>query len=43
MTSQESTLMEPSESETKRNPFLEALGERVRTLRSRQRIQEPIV
>ena len=28
--------MEPSESETKRNPFLEALGERVRTLRSRQ-------
>jgi XRE family transcriptional regulator, aerobic/anaerobic benzoate catabolism transcriptional regulator len=36
MTSQESTLMEPSESETKRNPFLEALGERVRTLRSRQ-------
>ena len=36
MTSQESTLMEPSESETKRSPFLEALGERVRTLRSRQ-------
>ena len=28
--------MESSESETKRNPFLEALGERVRTLRSRQ-------
>jgi len=28
--------MEPSESETKRSPFLEALGERVRTLRSRQ-------
>ena len=36
MSSQESTLMESSESETKRNPFLEALGERVRTLRSRQ-------
>ncbi|MBD8049316.1 helix-turn-helix transcriptional regulator [Limnohabitans radicicola] len=36
MTSQESTLMEVSESETKRSPFLEALGERVRTLRSRQ-------
>jgi XRE family aerobic/anaerobic benzoate catabolism transcriptional regulator len=36
MTSQESTLMEPSEAETKRSPFLEALGERVRTLRSRQ-------
>lgn len=36
MTSQESTLMEPSESETKRSPFLDALGERVRTLRSRQ-------
>jgi len=36
MTSQESTLMEPSEPETKRSPFLEALGERVRTLRSRQ-------
>jgi XRE family aerobic/anaerobic benzoate catabolism transcriptional regulator len=28
--------MEPSESETKRSPFLESLGERVRTLRSRQ-------
>ena len=28
--------MEPSDPETKRNPFLEALGERVRTLRSRQ-------
>lgn len=28
--------MEPSEPETKRSPFLEALGERVRTLRSRQ-------
>jgi XRE family transcriptional regulator, aerobic/anaerobic benzoate catabolism transcriptional regulator len=36
MTSQESTLMELSEAETKRSPFLEALGERVRTLRSRQ-------
>jgi XRE family aerobic/anaerobic benzoate catabolism transcriptional regulator len=28
--------MEPSEADTKRSPFLEALGERVRTLRSRQ-------
>ena len=36
MTSQESTLTEPFEPETKRHPFLEALGERVRTLRSRQ-------
>jgi XRE family aerobic/anaerobic benzoate catabolism transcriptional regulator len=36
MTSQESTLMEASEPETKRSPFLEALGERVRTLRSRK-------
>ena len=36
MTSQESTLMEPSEPETRRSPFLEALGERVRTLRSRK-------
>ncbi|WP_019430062.1 helix-turn-helix transcriptional regulator [Limnohabitans sp. Rim47] len=36
MTSQESTLMEPSEPETKRSPFLEALGDRVRTLRSRK-------
>jgi XRE family transcriptional regulator, aerobic/anaerobic benzoate catabolism transcriptional regulator len=36
MTSQASTLMEPSASETKRSPFLEALGERVRTLRSRR-------
>ena len=36
MTSQESTLMEPSETEAKRSPFLEALGERVRTLRSRK-------
>lgn len=38
MTSQESLLMEPSEPEpeTKRSPFLEALGDRVRTLRSRK-------
>jgi XRE family aerobic/anaerobic benzoate catabolism transcriptional regulator len=36
MTSQESTLMEPSEPETRRSPFLEALGERVRNLRSRK-------
>ena len=36
MTSQESTLMEPSEAEAKRSPFLVALGERVRTLRARQ-------
>ena len=36
MTSQESTLIEPSEPETKRSPFLEALGDRVRTLRSRK-------
>jgi len=36
MTNQEAMLMEPSETETKRSPFLEALGERVRTLRSRQ-------
>jgi len=36
MTPQDSTLMEPSESEAKRSPFLEALGERVRNLRSRQ-------
>ncbi len=36
MTSQESTLMEPSGPETRRSPFLEALGERVRTLRSRK-------
>lgn len=36
MTSQEFTLMEPSETEAKRSPFLEALGERVRTLRSRK-------
>ena len=36
MTSPEPTLMEVSESETRRSPFLEALGERVRTLRSRK-------
>ncbi len=36
MTSQESTLMESSGPETRRSPFLEALGERVRTLRSRK-------
>jgi XRE family aerobic/anaerobic benzoate catabolism transcriptional regulator len=36
MTSQESMLMEPAESEAKRSPFLEALGERVRNLRSRK-------
>jgi XRE family aerobic/anaerobic benzoate catabolism transcriptional regulator len=36
MTSQESTLMAASEPETKRSLFLEALGERVRTLRSRK-------
>ncbi|WP_416560422.1 helix-turn-helix transcriptional regulator [Limnohabitans sp. yimb22184] len=36
MTSPESTLMEVSEPETRRSPFLEALGERVRTLRSRK-------
>ncbi|WP_300709029.1 helix-turn-helix transcriptional regulator [Limnohabitans sp.] len=36
MSSQESALMAPPEPETKRSPFLEALGERVRTLRSRQ-------
>ena len=36
MTSSESTLMEPSEPENKRSPFLEALGERVRNLRSRK-------
>ena len=36
MTPPESMLMEPSEQETKRSPFLEALGERVRTLRSRK-------
>lgn len=36
MTSQESTLMAPPEQEAKRSPFLEALGERVRTLRSRK-------
>jgi XRE family aerobic/anaerobic benzoate catabolism transcriptional regulator len=36
MTSQESMLMESVESEAKRSPFLEALGERVRNLRSRK-------
>jgi XRE family aerobic/anaerobic benzoate catabolism transcriptional regulator len=36
MTSQESMLMEPAEAEAKRSPFLEALGERVRNLRSRK-------
>jgi XRE family transcriptional regulator, aerobic/anaerobic benzoate catabolism transcriptional regulator len=36
MTSQESLLTAPSGSETKRSPFLEALGERVRNLRSRK-------
>jgi len=36
MTSLESLLMEPSGTETKRSPFLEALGERVRNLRSRK-------
>jgi XRE family transcriptional regulator, aerobic/anaerobic benzoate catabolism transcriptional regulator len=36
MTSPESTLMAVTEPETRRSPFLEALGERVRTLRSRK-------
>lgn len=36
MTSQESLLIDPSGSPTKRSPFLEALGERVRNLRSRK-------
>ncbi len=36
MTSQESLLMESSVTEAKRSPFLEALGERVRNLRSRK-------
>jgi XRE family aerobic/anaerobic benzoate catabolism transcriptional regulator len=36
MTSEESTLMAASEPEAKRSPFLEALGERVRNLRSRK-------
>jgi XRE family aerobic/anaerobic benzoate catabolism transcriptional regulator len=36
MSSQDSTLMEASEAEAQRSPFLVALGERVRTLRSRQ-------
>jgi XRE family aerobic/anaerobic benzoate catabolism transcriptional regulator len=36
MSSQETTLMALAEPEVKRSPFLEALGERVRNLRSRQ-------
>ena len=36
MSPQESTLMEASEAENKRSPFLESLGERVRNLRSRK-------
>ena len=36
MTSQESLLMESSVTDAKRSPFLEALGERVRNLRSRK-------
>lgn len=36
MASQESQLLAPSGTETKRSPFLEALGERVRNLRSRK-------
>jgi XRE family aerobic/anaerobic benzoate catabolism transcriptional regulator len=36
MRSQEPTRVETSEPEAKRSPFLEALGERVRTLRSRK-------
>lgn len=36
MSLQDSTVIEPSEPETRRNPFLEALGDRVRTLRSRK-------
>ncbi|MBM3398087.1 MAG: helix-turn-helix domain-containing protein [Betaproteobacteria bacterium] len=36
MTSQESLLLESSVTDAKRNPFLEALGERVRNLRSRK-------
>jgi len=36
MTSKESLLMAPPGSESKRSPFLEALGERVRNLRSRK-------
>ena len=36
MSLQDSTFIETSEPETRRNPFLEALGERVRTLRSRK-------
>ena len=36
MTSDESTLLESGESDSKRHPFLQALGERVRNLRSRK-------
>ncbi len=36
MASQESQLLAPSGTDTKRSPFLEALGERVRNLRSRK-------
>ncbi len=36
MPSEETPTTNPTESEAKRNPFLEALGERVRNLRSRQ-------
>ena len=36
MSLQDPTVIEPSEPETRRNPFLEALGDRVRTLRSRK-------
>lgn len=36
MTSEASLLADPAEPHTKRNPFLEALGERVRNLRSRK-------
>ncbi len=36
MTSDESTLLESDESDSKRHPFLQALGERVRNLRSRK-------
>jgi len=36
MSFEETPTTNPTESETKRNPFLEALGERVRNLRSRQ-------
>ena len=36
MTSDESTLLESGESDSKRHPFLQALGDRVRNLRSRK-------